>query len=128
MCSSNTYACKGVFNPNIPIFASNSTEGFHFSPFHYYRACKITNEHCATPYAVGSARPKLYSNRIGTNEGFKRQRVGRPVKVVIGTVPTRSKWLAGMQGLYIVTEASAEVYILCNDILGVFSLIGCFFM
>ena len=25
---------KGVFNPNIPIFASNSAEGLHFSAFH----------------------------------------------------------------------------------------------
>ena len=31
----NTYACKGVFNPNIPIFLPNSAEGLHFSDFHY---------------------------------------------------------------------------------------------
>ena len=29
-----TYACKGVFNPNIPIFPPNSAEGLHFSAFH----------------------------------------------------------------------------------------------
>ena len=34
MCSPNTYACKGVFNPNIPIFMPKSAEGFHFSAFH----------------------------------------------------------------------------------------------
>ena len=27
------YACKGVFNPNIPIFPPNSAEGLHFSVF-----------------------------------------------------------------------------------------------
>ena len=27
---------KGVFNPNIPIFAPNSAEGFHFSAFHAF--------------------------------------------------------------------------------------------
>ena len=32
----NNYACKGVFNPNIPIFPPNSAEGLHFSAFHYY--------------------------------------------------------------------------------------------
>ena len=26
---------KGVFNPNIPIFASNSAMGLHFSAFHF---------------------------------------------------------------------------------------------
>ena len=36
VCSPITYSCKGVFNPNIPIFASNSAKGFHFSAFHYY--------------------------------------------------------------------------------------------
>ena len=36
MCLPNTYACKGVFNPNIPIFASNSAEGLHFSAFHFF--------------------------------------------------------------------------------------------
>ena len=35
VCSPNTYACKGVFNPNIPIFPPNSAEGLHFSAFHY---------------------------------------------------------------------------------------------
>ena len=30
-----TYACKGVFNPNIPIFLPNSAEGLHFSAFHF---------------------------------------------------------------------------------------------
>ena len=34
MCSHNTYACKGVFNPNIPIFLTKSAEGLHFSAFH----------------------------------------------------------------------------------------------
>ena len=29
------HECKGVFNPNIPIFASNSAEGLHFSAFHF---------------------------------------------------------------------------------------------
>ena len=29
-----TYARKGVFNPNIPIFPPNSAEGLHFSAFH----------------------------------------------------------------------------------------------
>ena len=29
-----TYACKGVFNPNIPIVPPNSAEGLHFSAFH----------------------------------------------------------------------------------------------
>ena len=33
-----TYACKGVFNPNIPIFPPNSAEGLHFSAFHSYRS------------------------------------------------------------------------------------------
>ena len=28
MCSPITCSCKGVFNPNIPILASNSAEGF----------------------------------------------------------------------------------------------------
>ena len=28
------YACKGVFNPNIPIFPLSSDEGLHFSAFH----------------------------------------------------------------------------------------------
>ena len=37
MCSLNTYVCEGVFNPNIPIFASNSAEGLHFSAFHFCR-------------------------------------------------------------------------------------------
>ena len=32
----NTYACKGVFNPNIPIFPPNSAEGLHFSAFHFF--------------------------------------------------------------------------------------------
>ena len=31
-----TYACKSVFNPNIPIFPPNSAEGLHFSAFYYY--------------------------------------------------------------------------------------------
>ena len=35
MCSPNTYAYEGVFNPNIPIFASYSAEGLHFSAFHF---------------------------------------------------------------------------------------------
>ena len=26
-------ACKGVFNPNVPIFQSNCAEGLHFSVF-----------------------------------------------------------------------------------------------
>ena len=30
----NNYACKGVFNPNIPIFPPNFAEGLHFSAFH----------------------------------------------------------------------------------------------
>ena len=38
MCSPNTYACKGVFNPNISIFPPNSAEGLHFSAFHCYIA------------------------------------------------------------------------------------------
>ena len=38
MCSPITYACKGVFNPNIPIFASNSAEGLYFSAFHLQMA------------------------------------------------------------------------------------------
>ena len=29
-------ACKGVFNPNVPIFQSNCIKGLHFSAFHYY--------------------------------------------------------------------------------------------
>ena len=29
-----TYACKGVFNPNIPMFPPNSAKGLHFSAFH----------------------------------------------------------------------------------------------
>ena len=33
VCSPNTYACKGVFNPNIQ---PNSAEGLHFSAFHYF--------------------------------------------------------------------------------------------
>ena len=35
VCSPNTYmyACKGVFNPNIPIFQPKSAEGLHFSAF-----------------------------------------------------------------------------------------------
>ena len=38
LCSTNTYACKGVFNPNIPMFPpnSNSAEGLHFSAFHIF--------------------------------------------------------------------------------------------
>ena len=32
-----TYACKGVFNPNIPIFQPNCAEGLHFSAFYYLR-------------------------------------------------------------------------------------------
>ena len=32
--SPNTYACKGVFNPNIPILQPNCAEGLHFSAFH----------------------------------------------------------------------------------------------
>ena len=35
VCSPNTYACKGVLNPNIPIFPPNSAEGLHFSAFHF---------------------------------------------------------------------------------------------
>ena len=35
VCSPITCSCKGVFNPNIPILASNSAEGLHFSAFHY---------------------------------------------------------------------------------------------
>ena len=34
VCSPNTYAYKGVFNTNIPIFPPNSAEGLHFSAFH----------------------------------------------------------------------------------------------
>ena len=34
-CSPNTLCIHGVFNPNIPIFVSNSAEGLHFSAFHY---------------------------------------------------------------------------------------------
>ena len=34
VCSPNTYAYKGVFNPNIPIYAPNSAECLHFSAFH----------------------------------------------------------------------------------------------
>ena len=30
-----TICMQGVFNPNIPIFASNSAEGLHFSAFHF---------------------------------------------------------------------------------------------
>ena len=36
-----TYACKGVFNPNT-LFAPNSTEGLHFSAFHYTIDYSIT--------------------------------------------------------------------------------------
>ena len=36
VCSPNTYAYKGVFNRNIPIFLPNSAEGLHFSAFHIY--------------------------------------------------------------------------------------------
>ena len=41
VCSPNTYvyACKGVFNPNIPIFPPNSAEGLHFSAVHYNYNC-----------------------------------------------------------------------------------------
>ena len=30
VCSPNTYAYKGIFNPNIPIFPTNSAEGLYF--------------------------------------------------------------------------------------------------
>ena len=30
VCSPNTYAYKGIFNPNIPIFPPNSAEGMYF--------------------------------------------------------------------------------------------------
>ena len=33
VCSPNAYACKGVFNPNIPIFPPNAAEGLLFSAF-----------------------------------------------------------------------------------------------
>ena len=32
--SPNTYASKGVFNPNTPVFQPNSAEDLHFSAFH----------------------------------------------------------------------------------------------
>ena len=36
----DTYACKGVFNPNIPIFSPNSAEGLHLVLFiNPRRAC-----------------------------------------------------------------------------------------
>ena len=35
VCSPNTYAYKGVFNPNIPIFQPYCAEDLHFSVFHY---------------------------------------------------------------------------------------------
>ena len=38
---------KSVFNPNIPIFASNSAEGLHFSAFHFYHFA------CAVGYVAG---------------------------------------------------------------------------
>ena len=47
MCSPNTYACKGVFNSNIPIFPPNSAEGLHFSAFHF---SKLLNLRFLTQY------------------------------------------------------------------------------
>ena len=40
------YACKGVFNPNIPIFPPNSAEGLHFSAFHYLGIAFSRNGAC----------------------------------------------------------------------------------
>ena len=52
VCLPNTYACKGVFNPNIPIFLPDSAEGLHFSAFHFL--CKRSHlngfEHCKMVY------------------------------------------------------------------------------
>ena len=39
----NTYACKDVLNPNIPIFQPNCAKGLHFNDFHYL----IVISHCS---------------------------------------------------------------------------------
>ena len=50
------YACKGVFNPNIPIFASNSAEGLHFSAFHYNLIYRAIADLPTVPYFPGQNR------------------------------------------------------------------------
>ena len=41
MCSPKTYACKGVFGPNIPLFLPNSAKGLHFTAFHFNKQLKF---------------------------------------------------------------------------------------